>query len=218
MQPRESLNFEAAMQRKNRPMKRQYTTAAAMVMAAMVMTACGSSPTAPSTPKAPPVPSYAGNWSGNYTITGCTETGGMALANLCSAMGQSAPYSMNLQQSATSVTGSFMLGKVNFPSTGGTVQTDGSLGLQATSVDSGITIVVTWALRNPGGANPTINGTITQAWTHNTLSGDIKIAGTISSSIHGDMASLQSLAPGVPATAPEGPVTLEQFVERMKKR
>jgi hypothetical protein len=177
----------------------------AAVAAVVAMTACGgSSPTGPS---APPIPSYAGSWSGNYTVTGCNQTGGMALANICGSMGQSAPYRFDFQQSASSVTGSFMLGSVNFPSTGGTIAADGSLALQATSIRDGVTIIVNWALHNSGGPNPAITGTISQAWTSTTLSGQTNIAGTLASAIRG-AAAVSSFSADAVTSGPVTPATL----------
>jgi hypothetical protein len=134
----------------------------------------------------------------------------MALANICGSMGTAAPYRFNFQQSGNSVTGSFMLGSVNFPSTGGTVASDGSLGLQATTIINGTTIIVTWALHNAGGSAPAITGTITQAWTDTTLSGQTNVAGTIASSIRASAASTASDSPATSAV-PSGPLTLKEL-------
>jgi hypothetical protein len=163
-----------------------------LAVAAVAMTACGGS--SPTKPSAPPIPSYAGSWSGNYTITGCNQTGGMALANICGSLGQSAPYRFNFQQSGSSVTGSFMLGTINFPSTGGTIAADGTLALQATTIQNGVTIIVNWALHNSGGANPAITGTVAQAWTSTTLSGQTNVAGTIASAIPGEATTVSGFS------------------------
>jgi hypothetical protein len=145
-----------------------------LVVAASANAACGgSSSTGPSEPA---IPNYAGNYSGTYTITGCNQSGGVALANVCGNLGSAAPYSFSFQQSSRSVTGSFFLGSVSFPNVGGTIGSDGSLGLNGTSITNGVTVVVTWALRNSG----TISGTITQVWQSNTLSGQANVVGTIS--------------------------------------
>jgi hypothetical protein len=136
----------------------------------------------------------------------------MSLARICDNMGQTAPYSFNFQQSGSSVTGSFMLGSINFPSTGGTVGSDGSLSLQATAIRDGVTVISTWALHNPGGTNPAITGSISQAWTSTTLSGQVNIAGTIGSSIRGATTSMISGATAklsLGAVSEHGPVTAE---------
>jgi hypothetical protein len=150
------------------------------LLTAVLVAGCGGKSSTPSAPSAPPVPNYAGNWTGAYTITGCTQTGGIALGNICGALGSSAPFRFALSQSSTSVTGSFALGSINFGSTGGTVDQGGSLALQATSVSNGVTIIVTWHLSVSSG---TLTGTITQIWTSDTLSGQVNVAGTITSAI-----------------------------------
>jgi hypothetical protein len=125
-------------------------------------------------------PDYAGSWSGSYTITGCTQSGGVALANICGNLGATPPYSFSLTQSGTNVSGSFALGSVSFPNVGGTVRSDGSLSLQGTSVSNGITVVVTWALNMPANA---LTGTITQQWTSTGLSGSATVTGNINTAI-----------------------------------
>jgi len=151
--------------------------APALALLSLFLVACGSSSTAPS---APPIPQYGGNWSGTYTITGCNQTGIFVTANLCSSLGAAPPYTFNLSQSQRNVTGTFTLGSVSFPSTGGTIGNDGSLGLNATTVSSGITVAVTWALNMPASS---ITGSITQVWTATGL-GQANVAGTISTANH----------------------------------
>lgn len=139
----------------------------------LVLSACGSSsPTSPSRP----VADYGGNWSGTYSITGCTQSGGVALANVCGSLGQTPPYAMSLTQSGANVSGTFRLGSVEFPPTGGQVASDGSLQLNSTSVSSGITIVVSWNLRMTGSQ---MSGSISQQWSSSQLSGGATVAGTI---------------------------------------
>lgn len=132
-------------------------------------------------PSSPSLPNYAGTWTGTYAIVNCVQTGGIAVANVCGTLGASAPYQMVLAQSNTSVTGSFSLGGIQFPSTGATIGSDGSLGLSATTVLNGITIMVTWNLNLPASA---ITGSIIQVWTAPTLSGQVNVSGTINTAVH----------------------------------
>jgi hypothetical protein len=148
-----------------------------LAVCALAASACGSSSSSPSQS----VPQYGGHWSGTYVISGCNQTGGMALANLCGSLGTSAPYGFSLTQNGTSVTGSFTLGTVNFANTGGTIAPGGSLALTGTTVTSGITIVVNWALNLSGS---TLTGTVSQNWTSDTLSGQVNVVGTISNASH----------------------------------
>ena len=162
------------------------------------LAACGSK-TAPS----PPLANYAGSWQGTYTITGCTQSGGVALANICGNLGASAPYRFNFTQNGTSVTGSFFLGTISFPSSGGTMGSDGSLALQATTINNGITIIVNWALHST--PNSVITGTVTQVWTSTTLSGQANVAGIIASATAGGGAVASTFA------VPTSPATLESL-------
>ena len=149
-----------------------------MIILAAVSAACGGndSPTAPSAR----IPSYGGTWSGTYTITGCTQTGQVAVANICGSLGNTPPYTFNLTQSQRNVSGAFTLGSVQFPNTGGTIAEDGSVALSGTSVSNGITVVVNWALNMPAQA---ITGTITQRWTSTGLTGSATVAGNVNSAI-----------------------------------
>jgi hypothetical protein len=153
---------------------------------ALIITGCGGS--SPSSPTEQRIPNYAGSWSGNYVITGCTQSGGVSLANICGALGNTPPYSMSLTQSSRNVSGTFMLGSIAFPSTGGTVGADGSLQLNSTEVANGITIIASWNLNMPTTA---LSGTISQQWASSTLSGGATVTGTISTALH----SAAALAP-----------------------
>jgi hypothetical protein len=149
------------------------------IVAAM-SAACGGSGS-PSSPQVR-IPNYAGNWSGTYTITGCTQSGQAASTNICAILGTTPPYSFSLTQSDRDVAGSFTLGAVGFPAPGGVIAQDGSLQLSGTTVSFGITLVVDWALNMPAQA---ITGTTTQQWTSTgptgALTGAASITGTINS-------------------------------------
>lgn len=159
---------------------KRHTPWVVMIVAALATTACGGSksPTAP----AEVIANYAGGWSGQYSITGCTQNGGIALANICGSLGQTPPYNFSLTQASRNVSGTFSLGSIQFPSTGGTVGQDGSLQLNATSKSNGVTIIVAWNLRMTG---TQMNGTISQQWASDTLSGNVSVSGTINTAIHG---------------------------------
>lgn len=157
---------------------------------ALLVAACGGKSTDPSER----IPDYAGNWSGTYTITGCTQSGGVALANICGSLGSTPPYSFALTQSSRNVSGSFALGSIQFPSTGGSIASDGSLALSATTNQNGIIVIVNWALNMPASV---ITGTITQNWTSTTLSGSAAVAGSINNAIRsqGLTQSIRTFAP-----------------------
>ncbi|HTK28852.1 MAG TPA: hypothetical protein VL309_04845 [Vicinamibacterales bacterium] len=145
----------------------------AAAICSLILAACGSSSSSPT----PSVPQYGGSWSGTYVISGCNQTGGMSLVNICGSLGNSAPYGLTLTQNGTSVTGSFALGTISFANTGGTIASGGSLALTGTNLSNGITIVVNWALNLTAS---TLTGTLSQNWTSDTLSGQVNIVGSIS--------------------------------------
>lgn len=135
------------------------------------------------------IPNYAGTWTGTYTITGCNQSGGVALANVCGSLGNAPPYRFVLTQSDRNVSGSFSLGSIQFPSTGGSVAQDGSLALSATSVSNSITVVVNWALTLPSQA---LAGTITQNWQSSGLTGSATVAGSINTAIRSNVTTTQA--------------------------
>ena len=75
---------------------------------------------------------------------------------------------MRLSQGDRNVSGTFSLGSIEFPSTGGAIGQDGSLQLNGTVTSNGVTIVVSWNLNMPG---TSVTGTISQQWKSDTLSG-----------------------------------------------
>jgi len=171
--------------------RRRSLGAVATLLVTVVLSACGGSdsPTAPSVR----IPSYAGVWSGTYTVTGCNQSGQVAAVGLCDSLGQTLPYGFNLTQSDRNVSGSFTLGSLQFPNTGGTVAQDESLPLSATYVADGVTIVVNWALNMPAQA---ITGTITQQWTSVGLTGSATLTGSINSAIRAASANAATASLG----------------------
>jgi len=174
-------------------------TGSLIVLAALILSACGGNGNGPSGK----VPDYSGGWTGNYTVTGCTQSGGVALANLCGSIGNSAPYTFSLQQSSRSVTGTFALGSIGFPSTGGTIDDGGGLTLQGTTLSNGVTIIVTWHLTNNG----TLGGTVTQNWTSTTLAGQANVVGTLTNAIRSKAAVVEGVRPA----------TLEGLLKALKE-
>lgn len=145
----------------------------------LLVSACGGDgPSGPSNT----IPSYAGNWTGTYAVTGCSQSGQVALANLCATIIGSPPYQFSLTQSDRNVSGTFSLGGVPFPNTSGTVAQNGTLALSATSATPGVNIVANWALNI---SNSVLAGTVTQQWTSPGLTGSATINGTINSAIRG---------------------------------
>jgi hypothetical protein len=147
---------------------------------AFLVCACGGDDNVVAPP--PPLPNYTGIWSGNYTITSCTETGDFALVNFCAELGGNAPFTLNIIQQGGNtnppVQGTFNLGSIPFTiATGSSVASNGSLSFQGTAFQGGITILVTWALTSP------VVGTITQAWTYTGVTGQMNITGAIGGAV-----------------------------------
>jgi len=151
-----------------------------LACACLLAVSCGSS--SPAAPAPARIAQYGGAWNGTYTITGCTQTGGVALANICGSLGNAPPYGFLLTQSGSNVSGSFSLGSIQFTGVGGTVGSDGSLAVQGTTITGGVTIVVRWSLTMP---STVMGGTVSQTWTSDTLSGSATVVGSISTALHG---------------------------------
>lgn len=121
---------------------------------------CGSSPTnQPTGPTGPSVPQYGFNWTGTFSVLSCAETGdGAGVCAASGAVGSTGIYSLTLSQSGSVVSGPFAIGNEAFPSTGGTIASDGTLSLTGTNTANGITDVVRWSLLV---SNSSLAGTVT---------------------------------------------------------
>jgi hypothetical protein len=145
---------------------------------AIWVSACGgsNSPTAP----AVVIPQYGATWSGSYTVTGCTQTGDLVSANVCSNFptGTVAPFTMTLAQTGTAITpGTFSLGGVAFVLQPATIASNGALALIGSATVTTVTIVTTWALTAP------IVGTQSQAWTTQGLTGQVTVTSVVGSTV-----------------------------------
>ena len=138
----------------------------------------GGTPTGPQPgPSAPP--NYAGNWSGTYAVSSCTNTGFFVDAGLCaSALNSTASVSFALAQTDRTVTGTFMLGSLtSAPVTAATIGADGAVSLVANVVQAPFTINTTWTLQQAtAGA---ITGQTRQVWSASGQSGEGVVQGAI---------------------------------------
>ena len=144
---------------------------------AVLLAACGSESPSPSAPTPTPTPtptpitqvvSYAGPWSGTYTVTACEQTSDFN-ALFCDVMSVGdRPMELMVVQQQSDVTGSFQIGS-NFGSdtgsiTGshrGMVDSDGHLRISG-QIDSTYNISVTnW---NTTMSGRQMVGTFTQEW------------------------------------------------------
>jgi hypothetical protein len=119
------------------------------------------------------LPSYNGNWSGSYTITGCQSTGQWATAvGFCGTFFQGQVLSMNflITQSRDAVTGTFALGSLVGTLSSGVVNEDGSLPLTGTINSNSNTIQLS-NLRATSPSAGTMRGTFDQTWGSSGLTG-----------------------------------------------
>lgn len=98
-------------------------------MGAMLLAACGSSPTAPSQPPTPTIPNVAGQWTGQYTINSCTESGSAIGSGYCQSLqslGGGGAHTFTPTQ-----TGSTLSGPLGFGGMGFTIPVTGTVGTDA---------------------------------------------------------------------------------------
>ena len=118
------------------------------------------------------LPSYNGNWSGSYAITGCQSAGGWALAGFCGSFyaGQVLNIQFQITQNRDQVTGAFAFGGLVGTLNAGVVNEDGSLPLSGTIVEGSNTV----QLQNLRATSPsagTMKGQFDQVWGNSTFTG-----------------------------------------------
>jgi hypothetical protein len=157
-----------------------------ILLAALVlsMSGCVGSPTAPRNEAAKAAtasgPNYAGNWSGNYAITDCRQSLEVGRANICGALGDSAPYSLSIAQNTGGVTVSVTLGDIRFPGATAKIRSDGSVGLSTATTSNGFNVVAELTLTIP---ETILAGTINQLWTSSTMPGKATVNGRITTAV-----------------------------------
>jgi hypothetical protein len=120
------------------------------------------------------LPSYNGNWTGSYTLTGCQSIGDFSVIGFCGTFSQGQVLSISFQitQSRDSVTGTFALGTLQGTLNSGVVNEDGSLPLSGTVITSGNTTIVQLSnLRATSPSAGTMKGGFDQIWSSTTLTG-----------------------------------------------
>lgn len=124
------------------------------------------------------LPNYGGTWSGTYLVTGCNQSGGVGLANVCGSIAGTLPFTFILAQGTDGVTGRFLLGTIPFENVSGVVSGNGGLTLVGRNLSNGVQVDVTWQLTSP--VARTLVGSIAQVWTSTTLTGQANVSGAIS--------------------------------------
>jgi hypothetical protein len=126
------------------------------------------------------MPSYAGNWSGSYFITNCSQSRIIAASGFCTnnfRINTVWPYNFILTQSAATVSGTFLLGAAQFDQTTATIATDGSLVFASRDNESAANVTAIWNINSL--AFGRLTGTLHQTWLANAFPGVGELDGTI---------------------------------------
>jgi len=142
------------------------------------------------------LPNFQGTWSGSYIVTGCTQTGAFALADVCDdtfSTNRVLPMSMTSTQTRDAVNGQFALGSVA-GSGSGPVQTGGELNFVGTARSGDLSLDTTWSMHSaqPG----RITGAARFIARFSGLSGEARIDVTIR-----DLNRTSSVQTGAPAVS-----------------
>ena len=149
--------------------------ALAFLLAAFLLTGSACS-TSSSTPSAPSTPSYAGAWTGSYTISDCAnvDAPGDTPLNLCASIQRTDSYRFNLSQTGNAVTGTYTLvsplftcacgGDYGTFDMSGTIASDGTLSSLATGSPRGTgltaAIIFTVRMATPSTLTGTVAGSV----------------------------------------------------------
>jgi hypothetical protein len=125
------------------------------------------------------VKNYTGIWSGNYSVTACTQTGDFATINLCATLsvGSELPVAFNLTQTGSTVSGQTALGMLISQTFTTTAAPGGALSFQAQYVQDTLRVAQQWQL-NVSAAG-LLAGTVVQTWTETSLLGQAVVSGTM---------------------------------------
>jgi hypothetical protein len=125
------------------------------------------------------LPNYGGTWSGDYTVTSCTQTGDVALANFCGSYtpGSTAPYRWDLAQVGDLVSGTFTLGALQFTTITASVPLGGNITFTSRNVSDASTLTVTWQANIP--RPNTLVASLAETLTSAGLSGQAVVSGTV---------------------------------------
>lgn len=122
------------------------------------------------------VPNYQGRWSGNYTVTGCNQSGIFEQISTCGQfLNNTLPITLTLTQNLDQVTGTIALGTIT-GSVSGPLSNDGTLLLSGTLPGTFNVTLLNWSTVASGSG-------MTGVWLMNfaspTLSGSANLAARI---------------------------------------
>jgi hypothetical protein len=128
------------------------------------------------------IPDYSGSWTGTYVVTSCSQSGFFASANFCNQVNSTTAHvKFTFTQTDRTVTGSFQLGSVPFPTLNGSIADDDSLTFTATGTEPTFPIEATWTLRQETAG--TLTGQTHQVWKANGQSGEGVVDGRLDSAV-----------------------------------
>ena len=122
------------------------------------------------------LPNYAGTWSGTYTVASCSQSGTVALADLCghpAPVGTSLPYRFVFTQHGDVVAGTFFLGSIHADHVSTTIPIAGNITLMSRIVSGTTTVDVTWQISIP--RPDVIAASVAQVWSAAGVSGEVNI-------------------------------------------
>lgn len=125
------------------------------------------------------LPNYQGTWSGSYFVTGCSQTGAFALADICAETfsdNRVLPMSMTNTQSRDAVNGQFALGTISGSGTG-PIQTHGELNFVGTARSGDLSADTVWSMHSSQAGRITGNGNFIMRFAG--LSGEARVGVTI---------------------------------------
>lgn len=154
-------------------MRIRFIRAALACAVALAMSGCANSPTAASVS----VANFNGTWGGNYSVSGCSQSGDFATANFCSIVTGNLPFSLQVASGAST----FTLGSLTFSNGSASVAGSALTATGATTTtdaSSNVTfnISVTWTVTE---SNSQLAGTLVQTWTGSGFGGQALVQGTI---------------------------------------
>jgi hypothetical protein len=131
------------------------------------------------------VPNYAGDWSGSYYVTDCSQTGDFATyLDYCTSdftKNSVWPYNLSLTQSLDTVTGTCYLGSLPFGQSSGTMDGAGGVTLSSSYYSDPLTIYGLWNLSSPTPGR--LSGTVRHRWVASGYSGQLIVTGTVRDSM-----------------------------------
>jgi hypothetical protein len=157
------------------------------------------------------VPNYQGQWSGSYFITGCSQSGTIAIVNFCRDFPNNRvlPMSMTLTQGTRDVVeGRTFLGTLQSDLLNGPVETDGAVQFSGIIRSGDTAIDIFWRFNALQSGR--LVGGLRQTWRVAGVNGQALVTGEFR-----DMNRTSGSATHAPARTPATPRSLEDVVRAL---